>query len=84
MVNFLDLNDASTVITVPIPEIFPDDLEIHENYKYAVGPKTLSIMGKLNGRIVTVKTYHERLPDKEILQLFYNELETIRLCKCYT
>ncbi|XP_046851848.1 probable serine/threonine-protein kinase DDB_G0275165 [Xenia sp. Carnegie-2017] len=73
-----DLNDSSTVITVPIPEIFPDDLEIHENYKYAVGPKTLSIMGKLNGRIVTVKTYHERLPDKEILQLFYNELETIR------
>lgn len=66
------------MITVPIPEIFPDDLDLNENCKYAIGPKTCYIMGKLNGRMVTVKKYQRIIPDMEISQLLTDEYETIR------
>ena len=66
------------MINVPIPEICPEELDLNENCKYAIGPKTLSIMGKLNGRIVTVKKYQQTIPDCEISQLLNNEYETIR------
>ena len=35
-------------------------------------------MGKLNGRMVTVKKYQRTIPDFEILQLFNDEHETVR------
>ena len=66
------------MISVPIPEILPEDLDVNENCKYAIGPKTLSIMGKLNGRLVTVKKYQRTIPDCEISQLMSDEYETIR------
>ena len=67
------------MINVPIPEILPEELDVNENCKYAIGPKTLNIMGKLNGRIVTVKKYQRTIPDCEISQLLNDEYETIRL-----
>ena len=69
------------MINVPIPEILPEELDLNENCKYAIGPKTLSIMGKLNGRIVTVKKYQQTIPDSEISQLLNNEYETIRFVR---
>jgi hypothetical protein len=69
------------VLNVPIPEILPEDVDLNENCKYAIGPKTLSITGKLNGRMVSVKKYQRTIPDCEISQLLNDEYETIRFVK---
>ena len=76
--NCLDTEETSKIVSIPIPEIQPEDLELNENCKYCIGPKTLSIMGKLNGRIVMVKTYQKTTSELEIFELFKNEVDTIR------
>ena len=41
-------------------------------------------MGKLNGRMVTVKKYQRTIPDCEISQLFDDEYETVRSVESFS